>query len=407
MSNTSQVNAVSVRYLNPMSTKRKPSKKFTPKAITIRGAKLWQIYIGSDVRDGTRVPKRKTFADQAEANQYAELLRIQLANHGSQAMTISARLRSEAIEADALLRPFGLGVLEAAKEIAAHRAALITSRNTAEAVTDYVRSAINDQRSKRYVEDLRCRLGRFVRDFGNTSLASITTSSIDNWLRGLEVGAVSRNAYRRRLVTLFGYGMNRGWCPDNPAAKSSVAKERPGAIGILSPEQFAQLLGAASEATLPYWAIGGFAGIRSAELERLTWKDVHWDSGLIEISASKAKTAARRFVHMQSALKGWLEPYRDHRGPICPVTGPRLHKLLVADRQRAEIIKWPSNAMRHSFASYHIAHFRSAAETALELGHANSSLIFKHYRELTTPDAASRWWSIMPVSQDKIIAIAS
>jgi integrase len=110
---------------------------------------------------------------------------------------------------------------------------------------------------------------------------------------------------------------------------------------------------------------------------------------------------------MQPALKTWLEPYSNHRGPICPATGLKLHKLLVADRTRAGILKWPNNALRHSYASYHLEHFRSASETALELGHSNSSLIFKHYRELVTPDAAAKWWSIIPLPQNKIVAITS
>jgi integrase len=29
--------------------------------------------------------------------------------------------------------------------------------------------------------------------------------------------------------------------------------------------------------TLPYWLLGGFAGLRRAELERLEWKDIHFD----------------------------------------------------------------------------------------------------------------------------------
>ena len=79
-----------LRRIKNLMSKRKP-KKFTPKEITIRGRKLWQIYLGSEVRkhpDGrrVRVPKRKTFASHAEANQYAELLRIQRANHGTAAM---------------------------------------------------------------------------------------------------------------------------------------------------------------------------------------------------------------------------------------------------------------------------------------------------------------------------------
>jgi integrase len=393
-----------------MATKRKP-KKFTPKEVMIHGRKLWQIYIGSEVRkrpDGReiRVPMRKTFADRNEANQYAELLRIQRTNHGSQAMTISARLRSEAIEADALLRPFGISVLEAAKEIAGRQAALSASRNTADAIRDYIQSAINDGRAKRYIEDLQSRLGRFAQRFGNTPLAGITTSDIDNWLHGLGIGAVSRNSYRRRLVALFNYGIDRGWCPGNLATKTTIAKEKPAPIGILTPDEFSRLLATANETTLPYHLLAGFAGIRSAELERLEWKDIHWDSGLIEISANKAKTAARRFVHMQPALKSWLEPYRSHRGPICPATGRRLYKLLVADRTQAGILEWPSNALRHSFASYYLAAFKNPSELSLEMGHTSPGLLFRHYRELVTPDAAAKWWSIMPSSQNNIVAIA-
>ena len=32
---------------------------------------------------------------------------------------------------------------------------------------------------------------------------------------------------------------------------------------------------------------------------------------------------------------------------------------------------------------------------ALELGNS-ASIIFKHYRELTTPDVAAKWFSILP-----------
>ena len=104
---------------------------------------------------------------------------------------------------------------------------------------------------------------------------------------------------------------------------------------------------------LPYWAIGAFAGLRSAELERLEWKDVHFDPGLIEVKASKAKTASRRFIAIQPNLMEWLASYRGRQGCVCPAG---LRKKLEGDRDRAGLKKWPSNALRHSFASYHLAH---------------------------------------------------
>jgi integrase len=77
------------------------------------------------------------------------------------------------------------------------------------------------------------------------------------------------------------------------------AESRP---GILEPEQVARLLEAAAEETLPYWAIGIFAGLRSAELERLNWENIHFKEKLIEVPALSSKTASRRFVTIHPSL---------------------------------------------------------------------------------------------------------
>lgn len=58
-------------------------------------------------------------------------------------------------------------------------------------------------------------------------------------------------------------------------------------------------------------------------------------------------------------------------------------------------ILWPHNVTRHTFCSYHLAAFGSAAQTALEAGHSEA-ILFTHYRELVTPEAASKFWSIRP-----------
>ena len=57
---------------------------------------------------------------------------------------------------------------------------------------------------------------------------------------------------------------------------------------------------------------------------------------------------------------------------------------------------WPPNALRHSFASYHLAHHQDAAKTALQLGHTESRTLFAHYRELVKPADAKLYWRIFP-----------
>ena len=83
------------------------------------------------------------------------------------------------------------------------------------------------------------------------------------------------------------------------------------------------------------------------------------------------------------------------------MTPPKYRELLDAARESAGIEQWPHNALRHSFASYHLAQFRDAAALALELGHTNSNLVFQHYRQLVAPKQAIRYWKITPAAAGK------
>jgi hypothetical protein len=69
---------------------------------------------------------------------------------------------------------------------------------------------------------------------------------------------------------------------------------------------------------------------------------------------------------------------------------------LEADRARAGITDWPSNALRHSFASYHLEHFKRPGELCVEMGHVDEGLVSRFYRRRVRPEAARAWWNIMP-----------
>ena len=174
---------------------------------------------------------------------------------------------------------------------------------------------------------------------------------------------------------------------------TAIAKAPPEPVGILNVEEMTQLMNAASEETLPYFAIGAFAGLRAAEIERLDWREVDLKGGLIEVTALKSKTARRRLVNVLPNLSAWLKPVVKRAGAVVPAN---LRKALLSTREAAQIERWPSNALRHSFASHHIAHFNDAAALALQLGHANTSMIFQHYREVVKPKEAARYWRIVP-----------
>lgn len=249
---------------------------------------------------------------------------------------------------------------------------------------------------------MRTRLSQFAAVFDGKPLSEITSPQIDEWLRSLSdketgkrLSPVTRNNFRRVLIVAFNFAMVRGYCVGNPAEQSAKAKEIASAVGILTVDETARLLENAAPAVLPYIAIGAFAGLRRAELERLDWQEVDLQSWLIEVTASKAKSARRRFVKIQPNLARWLQPYAQLSGNVTP---PGYRLLLESAREKAGIAEWPQNALRHGFASYHLAWFNDAAALALELGHKNSNLVFQHYRQLVKPKQAERYWKIAPAS---------
>ena len=163
--------------------------------------------------------KRRFFKDKAEAETFYQLAKVQQENYGTAALSISDSLRVEAIECRELLEPFGATLRDAAKFYAAHLRSVTGSRKVGEVVADLLAARTADGMSPRYLGDLRVRLGRFVQSFGEEMIAGISASRIDEWLRGLNVGAVTRNTFRRRLGVLCSFAKRRGYVTDNSRSR--------------------------------------------------------------------------------------------------------------------------------------------------------------------------------------------
>ena len=143
-------------------------------------------------------------------------------------------------------------------------------------------------------------------------------------------------------------------------------------------------------------AIGAICRLRTWELGRLDWQAVDLASGFIRIEAKIAKTATRRLIPIPDNLREWLQPIAQKEGPINPSTDDRgLNHRLVRGPARSAQVAWVKNGLRHSFCSYRLAQTSDAAKVALEAGNS-PTMIFRHYRELVTPDQAQEWFSIRP-----------
>jgi integrase len=343
---------------------------------------------------------RQFFKDKTEAETVLAQKLVEQENYGTAGLSFDEKKRGEYLKCAEKLEPFGKTISDAVNFYLPHLQASNRTCSAAELVDELLTVKEADGASERYLDDLRSRLSQFAAAFDGKPVAEFTAPQIDQWLRGLadketgkRLSPVTRNNYRRILITAFSFALGRGYCAGNPAFGSARAKEVASPVGILTVEETARLLENSAPELVPSIAIGAFAGLRRAELERLDWKEVDLQSGLIEVTASKAKSARRRFVKIQPNLLKWLQPYARLSGNVTP-SGYR--ELLESARDAAGIKEWPQNALRHSFASYHLARFNDAAHLALELGHTNSNLVFQHYRQLVKPKQAERYWKIAP-----------
>lgn len=190
-------------------------------------------------------------------------------------------------------------------------------------------------------------------------------------------------------------------------------------------------------------SLGFFAGVRTIEIQRARWEDLNLEDGLLRIPQPKGFSHGQRprLIELEPNAAAWMRQWRDWalkagcslRGPI--VQKPRLferwkkewlapqgdswgndaaHKMPSAkpersakgDRKTRPPRTGPSeatgncrsgNVMRHTYATMHVAAFRNAAATALNLGHGQSTdNLLRYYRGLVSQTVGAAHWSIAP-----------
>jgi integrase len=340
---------------------------------------------------------RKFFKTRSEADAEALRQRTLIERHGREAVGFSKGELSEFVEAKQKLSAYGETVRDAVEFRIDHLDRVRRHGITVAQLVDEVREAKRkDGRSEVYLRDLRYRLNKFVEDFGHRPIAGVTVDELDNWLRALPYSPQSRTNYRTVIGLLFSYADSRGIIERNPISRTAKPKLIDSPPEIFSVDELRGLLESAAGVApdvLPMLAIGAFAGLREAEIQRLDWSEVDLARGHIEVKAAKAKSARRRIVPIQPNLAVWLQAYSAMTGRVVPAGARR---KLARVREAAKLARWPNNGLRHSFASYRLAAIHDGPRVAVELGHTSPQMLYSTYRELVLPTEAERYWTIVP-----------
>jgi integrase len=375
-----------------------------------RGGDLHQVCY---YENGQRV--RKSFTDLPEAKREARMILGRLAGLRVATRNVTSAEIEALVSAQKSLAACGTPLHIAAQEYAEARHLLksvqllhavrryveehdpSTKRKPlAELVKEYVATLRDSALTDHHVATVHSHLKQFERVFSEKFLPDLMPQEIDAWLQGkTNWSSVSRTNVRRALIAFGNWARKRGYLT---AERKTVfdamvnPKLPPTRIEILTPKELQALFAVSIPATTPYLAIAAFAGLRSAEIERLDWKEIQIERGFIEVASEKAKTRSRRLVPISENLAAWLGSCRQASGPVVPYSRvPEAQEFLVGKSK----MPWKRNALRHSYISYRLAQMPDTARVALECGNS-PDVIFKHYRELVAPAQASEWFSIFP-----------
>lgn len=266
-----------------------------------------------------------------------------------------------------------------------------------DAITEYLKAKEGAKRSEDYLKTLGYCLRKFERSFLKKKLHELDTPEIiESWLDLNANGApTTRKNYIRDVGAVFRFAVKRGWCTVNPfdVLERPILHEKPVEIfSIQEVQRLFQVVGknASFQPLTPFLALGFFAGLRTCELKRLDWSEVQLARRFVEITAPKAKCRSRRIVDISENLTAWLTPYLKAQGRVIPTNFDDLRERLC----KTAGIRWKKNVMRHCFGSYHLTQIKDPGKTAHQMGHRDTQMLFRHYRELVTPEDASTYWNI-------------
>jgi integrase len=367
------------------------------------GAKAWLV----DARINGK-GQRYFFKSKVEAETKAAELRVSRRNEGIAGISIPEKLRVEALDCQARLLTVGASLSDAVEFFLKNVKPVSGTKTCKEVADELLQRKRKSGKRESYVKALGWAFGVFNRKYGDRKINELGHSEIEEWLDSLEHKLATRRAYIRDMGILFNFAKSRGYAALNPVARIEKVTLDESEPEIFLVSEAEALLRVACELQgprlVPFLAIGLFAGLRTSEIRTLDWSEVDLAQGLIEVKGKKAKTRQRRHVNISDNLAAWLHPFVKPTGPV--VFGrfrealedvvANVRAQLRKSRGEALLKKWPKNGLRHSFASYHLAEHQNQNLTALQMGHADTTMLFAHYRNLVKPKDAERYWKIKP-----------
>ena len=238
----------------------------------------------------------------------------------------------------------------------------------------------------RNLDTLQHHLNRIVSQFASRLLKDISTEELDAYISSIGTCGRTRINHRRTVVALWNWAKDRKYLPDTgktAAQLTLLPKAESKNPEVIRPEVMRQILDKASDSLLPFVVLGGYAGIRSAEIFRIGWEDFDWEQGYIKLSAHITKKDRRRLIPITKTIRHYLEKFRGQTGLV---------QQTIPYKELEQLTEgWVHNGLRHSFISYSMAITKNAAAIAEMCGNSETE-VQRSYKALVSEKDAKQWF---------------
>ena len=336
---------------------------------------------------------------------------------GLDAMGLPSAVRADAARAWSKLDPHGITLAAAADYYLEH----VVAYKNAPIVRNLVANLLVEKKAEKLrpssLTALRLTLGRFAAAFGDRQLHSITLRELKEYFHRPEHSPRTQINTVVAVGGLYNYAKRESYVVENLCQRYRRPTAEETVVGILTVDQCAALLREAPRfKLLPYAVLGLFFGIRPKELERLDWSALRVEQRVLVVGKDVAKKRRQRTISnappsdesippdkrpppepddFSAAAVAFLESCKGKRkGPI--VSPVNLIRRFNAWRKAAGVKKWPHDAMRHSFGTYHFAAYGDDRRTAKILGHVGTDLLHNHYKALATKAEGLAFFALRP-----------
>ena len=235
--------------------------------------------------------------------------------------------------------------------------------------------------------DLRSFVRRMLRVEGAAELP-LRRMRVEDCRRILDTAfGSSPSSYKKGraiLHSIFVYGRRHAWCGANPVESIEAPEVREQPIAPLTIGEVRRLEAAAElpehRAMRLSLRLMLYCGLRPHEVQRLKPEDIDREAGEVIIRPAVSKTGGGRVVPLRCAAP--------QGGKIPGNWAVRWRRL----RHAAGFQQWRADVCRHSFASYHAAHYRNMSTLQCEMGHGSLRLLRTRYVSPVSARTAANYW---------------